>query len=210
MFIIYILTLLQHQNTPCLPLLAQLVLLLVNSLHLMLPEVLCPCNLIWNLMQAIFFHLWFDVLSEVLVVSLAQILHYISFIFESMSYLVYVSPKLAKDNLTWKWASRCMVASDKLSEQGCRSVSRSTEHRHVMIGVHPNPRVDSWDTAGAMLLLHDMNMNMNLLSVWYCWSCDGCFLYDMNMNLLSVSFLYIYLISCIHVLMFIYCLILLI
>lgn len=46
-----------------------------------------------------------------------------------------------------------MVASDKLSEQGCRSASRSTEHRHVMIGVHPNPRVDSWDTAGAMLLL---------------------------------------------------------
>jgi hypothetical protein len=165
MFIIYILTLLQHQNTPCLPLLAQLVLLLVNSLHLMLPEVLCPCNLIWNLMQAIFFHLWVDVLSEVLVVSLAQILHYISFIFESMSYLVYVSPKLAKDNLTWKWASRCMVASDKLSEQGCRSASRSTEHRHVMIGVHPNPRVDSWDTAGAMLLLQLVLRWM--FSVWY-------------------------------------------
>jgi hypothetical protein len=165
MFIIYILTLLQHQNTPCLPLLAQLVLLLVNSLHLMLPEVLCPCNLIWNLMQAIFFHLWVDVLSEVLVVSLAQILHYISFIFESMSYLVYVSPKLAKDNLTWKWASRCMVASDKLSEQGCRSASRSTEHQHVMIGVHPNPRVDSWDTAGAMLLLQLVLWWM--FSVWY-------------------------------------------
>jgi hypothetical protein len=165
MFIIYILTLLQHQNTPCLPLLAQLVLLLVNSLHLMLPEVLCSCNLIWNLMQAIFFHLWVDVLSEVLVVSLAQILHYISFIFESMSYLVYVSPKLAKDNLTWKWASRCMVASDKLSEQGCWSASRSTEHRHVMIGVHPNPQVDSWDTAGAMLLLQLVLRWM--FSVWY-------------------------------------------
>jgi hypothetical protein len=56
-------------------------------------EVLCPCNvnLELNLEPAT---------VEVLVVSLAQILHYIYFIFESMSYLVYVSPKLAKDNLT--------------------------------------------------------------------------------------------------------------